>query len=56
MDTGLSEKAEIFLNGLLEPAADQRLGVRGVGPEEIRAKQRGKKKKARKGPKKTPVE
>jgi len=37
MDTGLSEKAEIFLNGLLEPAADQRLGVRGVGPEEIRA-------------------
>jgi len=37
VDTGLSDKAEIFLNALLEPMPDQRLGVRGVGPEEVRA-------------------
>lgn len=28
---------ERFLNGLLEPVPDNRLGVRGVGPEELRA-------------------
>merc|ERR1711974_593688 len=37
MDTGLSDNAEIFLNSLLDPTPYQRLGVRGVGPEEIRA-------------------
>jgi len=35
--TGLSSSAERFLNGLLEPLADQRLGIKGVGPEEVRA-------------------
>jgi len=33
----LADKAETFLNLLLEPNPEQRLGVRGVGPEEVRA-------------------
>ncbi|KAL3909755.1 MAG: hypothetical protein SGPRY_009316, partial [Prymnesium sp.] len=35
--TGLSPRCEEFLNGLLTNSADERLGVRGVGPEELRA-------------------
>jgi len=35
--TGLSANAEHFLNGLLDPTADGRLGTRGVGAEELRA-------------------
>jgi len=33
--TGLSAEAEMFLNGLLDPTAEQRLGTRGVGAEEV---------------------
>lgn len=35
--TELTPEAEAFLNGLLMPAADERLGTRGVGAEEVRA-------------------
>lgn len=35
--TGLTPSAEAFVNDLLTPDPEQRLGVCGVGPEEIRA-------------------
>jgi len=35
--TGLPQRCEDFLNDLLMPNPDQRLGMRGVGAEEIRA-------------------
>ena len=35
--TGLTDGAESFINGLLDPAPERRLGTRGVGAEEVRA-------------------